>query len=116
MFRTDENNNPTAFTTDIAEEAGLVQGVDYVIGAPFEEGGETFYTAKLIGNPIPITIRVIDKLGFYVGDGPGTGQRWEEIAMLYGLWMQLNPPQKRAVIGIIYVFEGGTAMAGLFAQ
>jgi hypothetical protein len=34
--------------------------------------------------------------------------------MLYGLWERLSTIQKTAVIGIIYVFEGGTAMTGLF--
>jgi hypothetical protein len=114
-FRTDDNNNPTAFTTAIAAEALLVQHVDYEQGTQFPNG-EQLWTAKLLGDPITITIRVIDALGFYVGNGPGTSQRWEEIAMLYDLWMALSTSQKTAVIGIIYTFEGGTAMKGLFAE
>lgn len=30
MKRTDRNMNPTAFTTSVAKQAGLVEGVDYV--------------------------------------------------------------------------------------
>ena len=29
MFRTDECNNPTALTTDIAKQGGLMLGKDY---------------------------------------------------------------------------------------
>jgi hypothetical protein len=115
MFRTDENNNPTAFTTDVAKEAGLIEGTDYVPGTPFPSPS-TLVTAKLLGDPIAVTIRVIDKLGFYVGNGPGTGQRWPELAMFYELWERLTTAQKTAVIGIIYAWEGGTAMKGLFEQ
>lgn len=114
QFLTDENNNPTAFTTAIAAEAKLVQHVDYEQGTQFPDG-EQFWTAKLLGDPIAITIRVINALGFYIGNGPGTPQRWEEIAMLYDLWMALSTAQKTTVIGIIYTFEGGTAMKGLFS-
>ena len=37
-FRTDRNNNPTAFTTSVAAEAGLILGTDYAVGDPFEAG------------------------------------------------------------------------------
>lgn len=110
-FRTDENNNPTAFTTDIAKEAGLVFGVDYQVGDPFYAGGQTFYTAKLLGDPIAITIRVIDKIGFYTTP---PNARWTYIAIPYFLWKELLGSQKVAVIGYMYQNEGGTAMKGLF--
>ena len=35
LFRTDRNNNPTAFTTGIAEDALLVKGKDYEVGDAF---------------------------------------------------------------------------------
>jgi hypothetical protein len=121
MFRTDENNNPTAMTVDVAAAGGLVEGVDYVQGTPFEveqrNGSKlTLYTAKLLGDPVAITIRCIDKCGFYTGDGPvpGSLQRWPEFAMLFGLWERLDLTQKTAVIGMIYTFEGGTEMKRLF--
>jgi hypothetical protein len=120
-FRTDRNNNPTAFTTDIAIEGGLVQGRDFVQGDPFSVpntaysgGTETFYTAKLIGDPIVLTIGVIDKIGFRVGSDPYK-PRWTYINLPYDLWQSLTSAQKRQVIGDMYACEGGTAMKPLFA-
>lgn len=110
-FRTDENCNPTAFTTAIAKEAGLVLGVDYQVGDPFYVGGQTFYTAHLLGDPIAVTIKVIDKIGFYTTP---PNARWTYIAIPYFLWKELTPDQKKAVIGYMYQNEGGTAMKGLF--
>jgi hypothetical protein len=120
MFRTDENNNPTAFDTALAAEAGLVQHVDYEQGTQFPDGAQ-LWTAKLLGDPIAITIRVLDKVGFYVGNGPdptlpNNGQRWTYTAWLYGAWQPLSETQKRAIIGAMYNYEGGTTMKGLFAE
>lgn len=117
MFRTDEHTNPTAFTTDIAKEAGLVEGVDYEQGTPFLAPGSTsdsarmFYTAKLLGDPIMLTIRVIDAIGFYTKGG---AQRWSYIAMPHFVWNELDLEQKRDVIGFMYQREGGTEMRNLF--
>jgi hypothetical protein len=111
MFRTDENLNPTAFTSDVAKEAGLVLGTDYTIGTPFEVGAVTYWTAKLLGDPIAITIRVINTLGFVTASG---ALRWTYIMIQHGLWTRLTVKQKTTVIGIMYELEGGTAMAGLF--
>ena len=110
-FRTDLNNNPTAFTTDIAKEAGLVLGKDYEQGDSFEAGTMTLYTAKLLGDPIAITIRVIDAIGFYTKAG---AMRWSYIAIPLTTWLSLTEPQMRDVIGFIYQREGGTAMRSLF--
>lgn len=111
-FRTDESNNPTAFTTDIAKEAGLELGVDYLVGDVFYGiTRQPFYTAKLLGDPIAITIRVIDKIGFYTTP---PNARWTYIAIPYFLWKELTLDQKKAVIGYMYQNEGGTAMKGLF--
>lgn len=110
-FRTDRNNNPTAFITLLAQEAGLVLGTDYTQGDPFTVGTETFYTAKLLGDPIAITIKVIDKCGFFTP----TGQvRWTYITLEYALWKELSSNQKKMIIGIMYMAEGGTTMKGLF--
>ena len=117
-MRTDSNNNPTAFTTDIAKEAGLVLGVDYEQGDPFSAvspvppyPATTYYTAKLIGDPVAITIRVIDTIGFYVSAERG---RWTYIAIPKFLWDVLTPDGKRDVIGFMYQREGGTEMRNLF--
>ena len=112
MMRTDANNNPTAFTTDIAKSAGLVYGTDYVQGDPFTAGLITYFTAKLLGDPIAITIKVIDKIGFYTQP---PHQRWTYIGIPYKLWLELAPDQKKYVIGYMYQNEGGTEMKSLFA-
>jgi hypothetical protein len=110
-FRTDLNNNPTAFTTDIAKQAGLVLGVDYEQGDSFQAGTMTLYTAKLLGDPIEITIRVLDSIGFYTKAG---AMRWSYIGIPLFIWLDLTSVQMRDVIGFMYQREGGTAMLSLF--
>lgn len=112
--RTDSHNNPTAFTTDIARQAGLKEGEEYTQGAPFVAApGQTLYTANLIGDPIALTIRVIDRIGFYAGI---YGQRWNYIAMPKEVWLSLSPDFKAGVIGGMYRREGGTEMVKLFPR
>ena|SRR5579871_6431262 len=113
-MRTDENNNPAAFTTAIAQQAGLVLGTDYVAGRPFPLStpfGSTLVTAKLLGDPVAITIRVIDAIGYYTKAG---SPRWTYIALPKFVWDALTAEEKRNVIGFHYQHEGGTAMRGLF--
>jgi|SRR5882724_1910598 len=112
IFRTDRNNNPTAFTTDIAKEAGLILGTDYEQGDPFRVGKETLYTAKLLGDPIEKTIRVIDKIGFFTSS---FHPRWTYLQMETALWKELSKDQKKFIIAIMYTAEGGTEMKGLFS-
>ena len=118
QMRTDAHRNPTAFTTDLAKEAGLVLGVDYEIGEPFTVAIATppltLYTAKLLGDPIATTIRVINQCGFYTKNG---SIRWEYIAIPYQIWINiLSDLAKAAVIGGMYRREGGTEMTGLFSS
>ena len=106
--------DPCAFTTDIAKQAGLVEGVDYMQGTQFPPTGATpshFFTAKLLGDPVQLSIRVIDAIGYYTRSG---GERWTYIAMPKFFWDYLTPPQKRDVIGFHYQREGGTTMRHLF--
>ena len=103
-FRTDRNNNPAAFTTDVARQAGLVEGVDYVVGDKFVEGGRTLYTARLLGDPVAVTIRVIDKVGFYNRVG---SQRWVYIGIPEFVWKALSPADKKRVVHFMYKHEGG---------
>lgn len=110
-FRTDRNNNPTAMIMQMAEGGGLVLGTDYEQGDPFTVGPATYYTAKLLGDPIVLTIKVIDKLGFYTTPPHA---RWTYIAMPYETWLSLTYSQKLYVIGFMYGQEGGTAMKSLF--
>lgn len=109
-FRTDTNRNPTAFTTDIAAQAGLILGDDYAPGTPFPSPS-TLVTAHLLHDPIATTIRVIDAVGFYTTLGL---ERWVYIAMPQFIWKGLSYDQMRDVIGFMYEREGGTAMRPLF--
>jgi hypothetical protein len=110
-FRTDRNRNPTAFTTEIAKEAGLVLGTDYIQGESFQDGNDILYTAKLLTDPITLTIKVIDKLGFYT---VMPHMRWTYIGIPWHLWLSLTTKQKEYTIGIMYQLEGGTSMKNLF--
>jgi hypothetical protein len=114
-YRTDENSNPCAFTTDIAHQGGLIQNTDYVQGTPFEVNAlpesYTLYTAKLLGDPVALSIRVIDNIGYYTRAG---AQRWVYIAMPSYVWESLTPDLKRDVIGFHYQREAGVAMRHLF--
>ncbi len=109
-MRTDANNNPAAFTTDIAKQAGLELNVDYCAGDPFP-APSTLVTAKLLGNPVDVTIRVIDKIGYFTHAGQ---PRWMYIALPKFLWNSLTHDQKRDIVGYHYKMEGGTEMRGMF--
>jgi hypothetical protein len=109
--RTDRNNNPAAITTDIAKQGGLIEGTDYIAGDPFPPPS-ALVTAKLLGDPIQLTIRVIDKIGYYTRLGQ---QRWTYMAMPKFVWDSLEAPMKKRVIGYHYKNEGGSEMNNLFA-
>jgi hypothetical protein len=109
-MRTDANNNPAAFTVDIARQAGLIYGTDWESGTPFPAPSE-LVTAKLLGDPIQLTIRVIDLIGYQTHAGL---PRWTYINMPRFVWESLTPAQKRDVIGYHYQHEGGVAMRSLF--
>lgn len=110
-FRTDRNNNPTAFVVDLAKQAGLVEGTDYVPGDAFPPPSQ-LVTAKILGDPIAITIRLIDAVGYYTKSG---GTRWTYIALPKFVWDSLTPDLKKQVIGFHYQHEGGTALLSLFS-
>lgn len=112
-YRTDEHNNPTAFTTDIARISGLVEGIDYTAGEPFTAGDKTYFTARILGNPIDTTLGVIDAIGFYT-TGPAHNQRWSYIAMPKRVWDSLSRDLKVYVLSVMYLREGGVGMWGLF--
>lgn len=111
-MRTDRNMNPTAMTTDVARQAGLVEGVDFVQGDPFTTSSrQTLYTAKFLGDPIQTTIKAIDNVGFYTSDG---SQRWSYIGMSQDQWNALSPDDKSNVVKGMYMREnreGGNGAA-----
>ena len=108
--RTDRNNNLAAITTDVAREGGLALNLDYVVGDQFPPPS-TLFTAKLLGDPVALTIRVIDAIGYYTLRGTA---RWIYIAMPKFVWDSLTPELKKQVIGFHYANEGGTEMKHLF--
>ena len=115
-YRTDRNNNPTAFTTDIAELAHLRRGVDFENGDAFQAGGKTYYTARLLPpvNPVELTVQVIDEIGFYTDTG---ALRWAYIGIPFDLWRQFTPAQKLLAVWYMYRREGnGGALNRYFAR
>lgn len=107
-FRTDRHNNPAAFTTDVAASAGLIPGVDYVQGDPFRGAdNQTYYTAKLLGDPIATTAKVIDRIGFYTGAGK---PRWSYTQSIPGIenWTSMDLSGKANIISQMYKHEGGS--------
>lgn len=109
--RTDRHNNPTAFTTDVAKAAGLKLGVDYTVGDAFPNN-PSLKTARLIGDPISTTIKVIDRIGFQTSSG---SPRWTYINLPKSTWDSYTYDQKRRVIGQMYQHEGGSSLSSLFA-
>ena len=110
-FRTDLNNNPAAFICNIAQQAKLVYGVDYEQGTSFEDAGVTYYTAKLLGDPVALTIRVIDAIGYKTLKGI---PRWSYIDLPKFVWNSQTYEQKRDIVGYHYMHEGGVEMRDLF--
>jgi hypothetical protein len=110
--RADRHNNPTAFTINVAKQAGLVLGVDYEVGDPFPKAKKEF-TAKLLKDPIETTIRVIDKIGYFTANGV---PRWTYIQLPKFVWISLDMSSKIDVIGFHYEHEGGVEMMHLFPK
>jgi hypothetical protein len=109
-YRTDRHHNPAALITDLAAQAGLKLGTDYLVGDPFLiAGGKQLYTARLLGDPLALTIRVIDAVGYYTREG---FPRWSYIALPSFVWAACD---KKRVISFHYAHEGGKDMAALFA-
>jgi hypothetical protein len=112
-MRTDRHNNPTAFTVNVAKTAGLVEGKDYTVGDPFPNNPKE-RTARLLGDPIATTIKVIDKIGFYTQSGK---PRWTYVNSIPDAknWNKLSYSQKKNVIKQMYSHEGGKALLNKFA-
>jgi hypothetical protein len=120
MFRTDKHNNPAAVTTDIARQAGLKEHVEWETGDPFsvKEPGKvdniilhTYFTAILKGDPIALTIKIIDSIGYYTKYGT---PRWTYMAIPHEVWNVLNYDQKKQAVAAHYRNEGGETMKHLF--
>lgn len=112
-MRTDRHNNPAAFTVDVAKNAGLKEGIDYTVGDAFPNN-PNLKTARLIGDPVAQTIKVIDRIGFYTQSGK---PRWSYVASLNGAnnWKNLSYDQKKNVVAQMYSHEGGSKLKQYFA-
>ena len=126
-FRTDRHNNPTALSSAVARQSMLEYGCEYTNGDGFGRG---YSTARLIGNPILLTIQVIDKIGFWTRRGL---PRWFYVSTITSsiiftltpsqcrkvftfAWSLLTKRQKTRVIGKMYQHEGGNEMKDLFKE
>lgn len=108
-MRTDDNNNPTAVTTYVAA-MGLIRGTEWVPGTVFP-APSPLVTAKLLGDPVALSIKLISTVGYYTHSGQ---PRWNYIALPKFVWDTLTPSQQRDVIGFHYKMEGGVTMRLLF--
>ncbi len=109
-FRTDRNNNPTAFTVDLAREAGLILGLDYEVGDLFTLPSK-LATARILGDPIAVTIKLINMVGYYTKIGL---PRWNYIALPDFIWNKLIFDDKKKIIAFHYKREGGVELVNLF--
>ena len=109
-MRTDRNMNPTAFTTDIAKQAGLVEWVDYVKGDKFP-WSSNLYTAKLIGDPIETSIRVIDSIWFKTKWGQNRWTYTDKLWLNNDTWAKMSPTDKATAIKKMYQQEWGNGTA-----
>jgi len=114
-MRTDRHNNPTAMTTAVAANSGLVLGQDYEQGDPFSGGdGRVYYTARFLRDPIVTSIKALDNGGFYTQSGK---PRWTYTKSLQGIqnWPNLNYNQKAAIVKQMYQHEGGNGSLMAYA-
>jgi hypothetical protein len=101
-MRTERNNNPTAMTVDVAKSLWWVEWVDYVQWDSFQTSDwRTLYTAKLLGDPIETTIKLLDnaastwRWAFYT---KWWAQRRNHTAMSDAEWLKLSPEEKQNVV------------------
>jgi hypothetical protein len=112
QMRTDRNRNPLACTTDIAKQAGLILGIDYIYGDAFPVPSPLI-TARFLKDPIETSISILDRVGYYTKTGI---QRWAYMAIPPELWVTFSHGQKVRAVACHYKHEGGTEMIGLFTN
>ena len=107
--RADRHNNPTAFTTDIAKQAGLIEGVDYAVGDTFPSNNK-YKTAFLLGDPIDTTIKVIDSIGFKTKSGDNRWTYTDKLGLDNSTWQNMPYDKKVMAIKQMNRYEGGTGI------
>lgn len=110
--RTDRHNNPIAVTTAVCRESNLVAGKDYEEGDPFTVGNLTLYTARFLGDPIQLSLRVLDSATYFTHHGT---PRWTYMCITPKLWKSFSDTQRKLTVAEHYQHESGTEMKGLFA-
>jgi hypothetical protein len=106
----DRHNSPIRLTVALAKQAGLILGQDYACGDSYEANGHTHYTARLLHDPIALSLIVIDRVGFYGVKIP----RWNYIAIPERVWGTFSDYQRILTLKSMYWAEGGTALNQLF--
>ena len=108
--RCNRHNTPTAMITAVARDLGGVEGVDYTKGDPFtDEQGNVLYTARLLGDGMETTIKLLDsaasnpnKRAFYTQGGQS---RWGYTAMSDEEWLAMSHAEKVGYIDNMYAHE-----------
>lgn len=110
--RTNRHNNPTAMTVWAAKTAGLEEWTDYVKWDSFKwANGETYYTAKLLWDPIDKTIEAINTMWFKTTSGKDRWSYLDRITTADGTritdekWNQMNNNEKKNIIKQMYQNE-----------
>lgn len=106
-MRTDRHNNPTAFTTDIAKQAWLIEWVDYIVWDAFPDN-PNMKTAKLIWDPFEQTIKVIDKIWFKTQSWNSRWTYTDKLWMTNEKWKTLSDEEKKNFITRMYKEEWGS--------
>lgn len=112
--RTDRHRNPAAIITELAVQAKLVLRTDYEVGEAFQVGAKVYYTALFLGDPLQLTLRVIDAVGFFTkGGAPRWAYQDGPLGIPTAIWRTFNAAQRKAVVAYLYAHEGGTEMKDL---
>lgn len=112
-MRSERNNNPTAMITAYAKQLWGIEWVDYVQWDSFTSVDEnwvehTYYTAKLLGDPIDTTIRLIDR---WVDNNvkKNVFSAWsyaDQLWMTNDKWKNMSREEKEALILKMLQHEG----------
>lgn len=112
-MRTERNNNPTAMITEYAKQLWGIEWVDYIQWDSFTSTDanwvtHTYYTAKLLGDPIETTIRLLDR---WVENGvkKNVFSAWSyanQLGMTNDKWKNMSKDEKEALILKMLQHEG----------
>lgn len=100
-MRTERHNNPTAMITSAVAKLGGVEWVDYERWDPFiGKDGRTYYTARLIWDPIEKTIELFDR-GIEKWSMKNIFSMWSygnKLGLTNEKWKNMDSEQKRDTV------------------